>query len=146
MYEGGMRVISLIRGPQLGLTPNTVNNDFIHIKNQSSDPILESCQWFRLKKTTVYISLVYVDLCQCIFSFTSLSRCGMKSSRCNLFQTPFQVWDGMTHVTDWLSTFLHAAGLGHRSCSFAQSFDLVVDCLHAVGLSQVPQLYCILPK
>ena len=25
MYEGGMRVISLVRAPQLGLTPNTVN-------------------------------------------------------------------------------------------------------------------------
>ena len=42
----------------------------------------------------------------------------------------------MTHVTDWLSTFLHAAGLGHRSCSFAQLriYHLIVDRLHAVGL------------
>ena len=47
-----------------------------------------------------------------------------------------QVWDGMSHVTDWLSTFLHAAGLGHRSCSFAQLriYHLIVDRLHAVGL------------
>jgi len=58
MYEGGMRVISLIRAPQLGLTPNTV-------------------------------------------------------------------WDGMSHVTDWLSTFLHAAGLGHRVPDDSDSHNLL---------------------
>ena len=29
MYEGGMRVVSLVRAPQLGLSPNTVNQNVV---------------------------------------------------------------------------------------------------------------------
>ena len=33
MYEGGMRVVSLIRAPQLGLSPNTVNQNVFYLHN-----------------------------------------------------------------------------------------------------------------
>ena len=34
----------------------------------------------------------------------------------------------MSHVTDWLSTFLHAAGLGHRFDSFLLTLKLCKNC------------------